>query len=418
MWSAIRPGSSPIKGLAAGQPHDQSLQRLRRGDRHHLPPSSAAAFVASSTSITDRMPSVEQTVSSITVKDGRGGSWTNTYATRAANTVLPSAASSALRPKRKCISGIHSASPLGTTSRAQPSRARSASPLPRSARSPPRRFATAWRSAEADRPHLHIERHNAALTPRCRPRWRYFIGRRPAPRTRRTGSPHRACFSTTPSPMSCREGITAATDVTGDERANYTDFAPKSRRYIVSHPGHGARPMPALTSSGTLTSRGGDILRRAPVLYAPPTKGDDHAADLDQIHAALGAVETFDYGTVGNLPKRSIRKEPRPTGATTPPSPLSDQGDERAQSVDLDQLDFPCGQPATETDLNGIVTDYTYDVLLPQTARSAGTGAIRGVRVPNFLEIPTVSRSWSRGARIRIPAPSNKTANFDGLGRI
>jgi YD repeat-containing protein len=208
-------------------------------------------------------------------------------------------------------------------------------------------------------------------------------------------------------------------DVTGDERSIYTDFAPNNTAYIVSLPARSSTHA-ALTSAGALLERTLFLYDNASAYSTAPVKGDLTKRQVQIDAGGTLASETFEYDTYGNRTAAidPVNNRSEWTFDTTYNLYPVSEKNALLQTKNA-TLFFPCGLPATATDLNCIVTTYTYDVFCRETLASrTATGAYTATDYLNFGTPATQS------VRTRRPHPGGgggevyEAQHFDGLGRV
>jgi Insecticide toxin TcdB middle/N-terminal region/FG-GAP-like repeat/Salmonella virulence plasmid 65kDa B protein len=208
-------------------------------------------------------------------------------------------------------------------------------------------------------------------------------------------------------------------DVTGDERSSYTDFTPNTSAYIVSLPGR-VSTYAALTSAGALIARVTQAYDGAGAYTTAPVKGDLTKRQTQTNAAGTLATESFEYDTYGNRTAAVGPVNNRTEWTFDPTFHLYPVTEKNALLQTKSMTPgYPCGQNDTETDLNGLLTNYGYDVFCRETLRTRpATGAYTATDYLNFGTAAT------QNVKTRHPHPNGGGAEvyearyFDGLGRV
>jgi RHS repeat-associated protein len=207
------------------------------------------------------------------------------------------------------------------------------------------------------------------------------------------------------------------TDKTGDEVLVATDYTFNTAAYIMSLP-HLQRTYQGVDLTGTL-------LKQAQFFYdglayrTAPTKGS-LTSRRDFTTASAYQTSTFTYDPAnGNRLTATISgdetttwvydsthrlyvvKETNPVGHVTTSVPNA-----------------ACEGPASNTDPNGIVTNYTYDVFCrPTLVQNAVTGSFTKTSYLAFGD-PATQRIVTTTSRANSTGTADQAQYFDGLGRV
>ena len=213
-------------------------------------------------------------------------------------------------------------------------------------------------------------------------------------------------------------------DVTGDEFTTYTNFYPNLTSYIVSKKAIEARyaGLPDIEGgpTGPLLSRIEYLYDDHPAVNVPPSRGElsSRRTKIDAVHYA---VEEFE----DELPWGNLSKVTDPMGHATITYYDLDlhlypiQQKNALNQSTYTSWNFPCGQPETETDLNGLEKANTYDVHCRLTRWERPGDAFEAHEYLNFGN-PALQRVSTKR-----PHPNDVASAtidsfdyFDGLGRI
>ncbi len=209
--------------------------------------------------------------------------------------------------------------------------------------------------------------------------------------------------------------------VTGDERKTVRVYYPNTSAYIVNKP---ARELSYGVDGTTILSDIRHYYDGSAVLSTPPTKGDVTRTDrwLNIGNALVSSSATYDsYGNkltetdeVGN--QTAYTYDPTyHLYVTETRNPLFFAGDTRQKTTAT--WNFVCGKEATTTDIDGQVTNYTYDALCrPLTVTKPGgdftTYAYANIGNPQTQSV-TISTPAADGS-----GPLWTRTHHDGFGRV
>jgi RHS repeat-associated protein len=211
------------------------------------------------------------------------------------------------------------------------------------------------------------------------------------------------------------------TDVSGDNRHTAIGFAPNTSLYIVDKPNR-KRVFAGTTTSGTKLSETTWAYDGAAGYSAVPIKGDVTRARA--WISTNGSSEDWAETTATFDAKGNLKTETDAVGATTTYTyddeyDLFRQNEKLTVGGVLHNVDTswnkPCGKPSEVRDVNNRPTTFTYDVFCRETRRDLPGGDWRTTAYSN-IGTPT-----SQTIRVNSLSPAGTISaysDFDGLGRV
>jgi RHS repeat-associated protein len=224
---------------------------------------------------------------------------------------------------------------------------------------------------------------------------------------------------------------TSTANFVGDERYTAIGFAPNTSLYIVDKPNR-KRVYAGTSTSGTLLAQSYFAYDSAGSWETPPTKGDvtkttrtltdpdagysaviteatySDRGNLATMEDELGTVTTYAYDDDFKLFETSR------TVVVTKTAEAGSQTRTFQNKTDW-TLWMRCGKPAKLTAPNGAATTFTYDVFCRETRRDLPGGDWRTTAYSN-IGTPT-----TQSIRVDRPSPAGTISaysDFDGLGRV
>ncbi|WP_164867116.1 RHS repeat-associated core domain-containing protein [Sinorhizobium meliloti] len=207
------------------------------------------------------------------------------------------------------------------------------------------------------------------------------------------------------------------TDKTGDEVLVATDYTVNTAAYIMSLP-HLQRTYQGVDLTGTLLKQAqffydGLAYRTAPTKGSLTSRRDFttasayqtstftyDAANGNRLTATISGDETTTW-VYDSTHRLYVVKETNPVGHVTTAVPNA-----------------ACEAPASNTDPNGIVTNYTYDVFCrPTLVQNAVTGSFTKTSYLAFGD-PATQRIVTTTGRANSTGTADQAQYFDGLGRV
>lgn len=398
-------GNAYITGPSAGAPVDNLLISAFNGYGEEVD----VTYTPSSTFVNDRMPSVLQTVSYITVKDGRGGSATTGYAYAGGKydyrerRFLGFATETITLP---CIVG-ESACPTVARDLSQDFGAIGAVTI--------EKIRDGAGAVQQQTVNTYYDNTQVPYKAPLITTIKYLFA---DPGTTPTYLATRTDFTYDLYGNRLTETDYGRTSTTGDERLHTRDFAPNVAAYIVNKPRQETDYAGLTTSDPMLAQVRYGYDYHTAGSTTPPTLPEVTSTSKRITDSTYNPQENFTYDSFGNLTRRTD-----PLGHITEWKPdavfhlhIVEEQNNSGQARTW-TWNYPCSRPATENNLNNIQTVFGYDVFC-RTTDITRPGNQQTFVYANFGDPATQRVRYTRPHPNGGSTPLYAYKYFDGLGRV